>query len=138
MDNLFKFFNEMNRGNFSYIDKMDDDEVKELSPFVMLMWAHGAKDNEMVHTLLTDLYCNPYVFSLSKHPRLLLKLFVAANGEIDNTRYKFKKAKQQRGSSKEVKAIASFYGCSLKDADEYASILSKAEIKDIVDRTTLE
>ncbi len=129
---LFKFFDEMNKGNFSYVDSLSDDEVKSLSPFVLLMWMHGAQQNKVLHTLLTDWYCNVRVFSLSKHPRLLLKLFVAANGDIDSTRYKFKKSTGNE-ATKNAKAVAGYYQCSLSEAKDYLRILTKEDVKEIVE-----
>lgn len=128
---LFKLFDAINDEDFSFVDKMTDEEVKEIAPFVLLGWMHGAEENTAIHSIMTDLYCNQYVFSLAKHPRLLLKSFVYANGDIDNTRYKFKKPNQSKTQSKEVKYVASYYGCSLKDAEDYVSILSEQDIKEI-------
>lgn len=130
---LFKFFNKMNDGDFDYIDQISDDEVKGLAPFVMLMWANGAQGaNAHIHTLMTDMYCNPYVFSLSKHPRLLLKLFVAANSDIDNCRYKFRK-NGVKGETKSLYAISKFYGCGMHEATQYRDLLTDEELNDIVD-----
>jgi len=131
MSTLFRLMDAINDERFDFVDDMTDEEVKEVAPFVLLGWMHGANDNESIHTIMTDTYCNPYIFSLSKHPRLLLKLFVYANGDIDNTRYKFKKPKQGTAHSKTMKYIAQYYGCSLKDAADYANILEEGDIKEI-------
>lgn len=133
MSSLFRFFDKMNAGDFGYIDKMTDEEVKELSPYVLLMWMNGAQDNPEIHVMMTDMICNPYVFSLNNHPRLLLKLFVAANGEIDSSRYKFEKSEGMK-ASKQLKAIATYYQCTLKDAAGYVSLLGEEGIKEITDR----
>lgn len=130
MDNLFTFFNAMNKEDYAYVDSMTDDEVKTISPFVMLMWANGAVDNNDVHVILTDLYVNPYVFTLSKHPRLLLKAFMSANGGIDNTRYKFKKS-VTREQSALIKLIAEHYECGYDHAKDIQHILSDSDIKEL-------
>ena len=137
MNPLFVFFDKMNAGDFSYIDRMTDEEVKDLSPYVLLMWINGATSNPAIHIMMTDMLCNPYVFSLSNHPRLLLKLFMAANSEIDSSRYKFEKSGGKK-ASKHLKAIASFYQCTLTDAEGYASVLSDAEIKEITERIPVD
>lgn len=130
MDNLFQFFDAMNNENYDYIDKMTDDDVKKISPFVLLMWANGAVDNNHIHTILTDMYVNPYVFSLSKHPRLLLKLMVSANGGIDSTRYKFKKSVTKEQSNL-IKTIANHYRCGYNEAREIKELLSENDIKEL-------
>lgn len=124
MSDLFGFFQKANEGDFRYVDNMSDEEVKAISPFVLLMWANGAVENRPIHTIMTDTYMNDKVFSLSKHPRLLLKLFVAANSGIDKTRYSFLKYGASK-SNKVVEGIADFYNCSLSEARDFARILTE-------------
>lgn len=131
MSALFKLFDAINEEKFSFVDKMTDEEVKEISPFVLLGWMHGAEENTNIHSIMTDTYCNPYVFSLAKHPRLLLKTFVFANGDIDYTRYSFVKPTNKGSSDKTAKNVALYYGCSLKDAGDYVTLLSEENIKHI-------
>lgn len=136
-DDIFKFLEAANRGDLSYVDRMLDDEVKSLSPFVLLMWANGAKTNNYIHVLMTNLYMNEVTFGLAKHPRLLLKLFISANSDIGNTRYGFKKY----GATKEtikVQALADYYQCGTAAAKQYAMILSDEDVADIVERQTGE
>jgi len=130
---LFKFFDHMNRGDYDYVDSLTEDEVKGLSAFVVLMWVNGAEgSNAPYHVLLTDMYCNPYVFSLSRHPRLLLKLLVAANSGMGNTRYAFKK-NGIKNHTKELYAISRLYQCGMHEAKQYHEILNADEIEEIVD-----
>ena len=132
MSDLFSYLRNVNDGNYKHIDNMTDDELKKISPYVLTMWGNGAVDNNEIHTIVTNAYYNDKVFSLSKHPKLLLKLFMAANTDIDNTRYQFRKA---TGSSemKKYKAIGDYYNVSLDVAKQYATILEESDIKDIVE-----
>lgn len=131
MSDLFKFFDKANKGEFSYVDTMSEEEMKAISPFVLLGWGLGAQSNNEIHTIMTDAYMNDKVFSLGRHPRLLLKLFIAANSEIDNTRYKYVKAGGSK-STKDVEAIARYYNCGLHEARDYARILDEEEKKQLV------
>ncbi|WGH49827.1 hypothetical protein [Alishewanella phage vB_AspM_Slickus01] len=128
---LFDFFDRMNKGDFDHVDKMTDEEVKKLSPYVLLMWTRGAKNPQTkhIHVILTSLYCSDKVYTLAKHPRLLLKLFIAANCDIDNTRYSF--MKQNRVHDKSLKMIADFYDVTLSDAEEYKRLLSVEDITEL-------
>lgn len=125
---IFKFFEKMNRGEYSFVDAMSDDDIKSMAPYVVLCWCHGAQGNaKSGHVILTDTYCNPVVFSLYKHPRLLLKLFVFANSGFGATRYKFVKS----SNSDDVKLygmIASYYGCGMREAKEILPMLSDDDI----------
>ncbi len=123
----------MNKGDFSVVQRMTDKEAKELSAFVLLMWANGAQGpNSHIHVILTNTYCNPFVFSLSHHPKLLLMMLIAANMEIDNCRYEFRKAGVSK-PSKETYAISDYYDCGLTEARQYKDLLTKEEIKEIVE-----
>lgn len=126
---LFEFFNKMNQGNIDFVDQMSDDDVKKISPYVLLMWHPVDKAAKPIHTLSVAHVVTDKVFSLSKHPRLLLKLFIAANGGISKTRYEFKKLK--KAECPKVEMIAKFYNVSLSNAIEYSEILTDDEIGEI-------
>lgn len=127
---LFGFFNSACSGDFEKVDQMTDEEVKSLSPFVLMMWANGAQQNAGTHIIMTDLYCNDVVFSQAKHPRLLLKLFIAANCDLGNTRFKFKKSVSSEQSSL-IKLVANYYQCGYDEARDYCRILSQEDLEEI-------
>jgi hypothetical protein len=131
MSDLFSFLRKANTGDFAQVDAMTDEEVKKVSPYLLLSWGMGADENTSVHSIMTDMYMNDKVFSLHKHPRLLLKLFVSANCDIDNTRYSFVKGGSS-SQNKETKSIAHYYQCSLREARDYARILTDEDKKEIL------
>lgn len=133
MSDLFAFFSKANAGDYQYVDRMSEEEVKAISPFVLTMWGNNAKKNTEMHAIMTDTYMNDKVFPLAKHPRLLLKLFIAANSGIDDTRYAFLKAGASK-SSKAVESIADFYNCTLTEARDYAKILTDDDKKWLMER----
>lgn len=124
---IFRFLEKMNEGDFRFIDNMSDEEVKSIAPFVLLMWANGAKSNKEYHVVLTDNLCNTKVFQLHNHPRLLLKLFFAANGGIDNTRYSFVKTVSKEESAT-IKIVAEYYKIGYDSAKDYMRLLTKEDI----------
>ena len=131
MSELFKFFEKANKGDFSYVDSLSDDEVKKLSPFTLTMWAHGAEKNKSNHILFTNVIYNPYVFSFYKHPRLLLKLWIAAN-EGSNDRYKFVKSITQE-ETKLLTCIAKYYQCGIREAKDIKKLLTDEDMKMIIE-----
>lgn len=130
MSDLFKFFDKLNEGDLSYVDQMTDDEVKAISPFVLTMWMSGATSNNIEHVILTDTYCNDKIFQLSKHPRLLLKLFMSANEGIGRDRYKFEKSVTKEESAV-TKLIARHYQCGYNEAKQYKRLLSEKDLKEL-------
>lgn len=129
---IFKLFEAINRGDYDYIDALTDEEVKAFSPVVLLMWMHGATSNPETHVTYTNEYVNPFVFSLQKHPRLLLKLFVAANSGMGNTRYKFVKS-TTKNDSLIYRHIAKHYECGYDQAKEIKELLSDDDIKELTE-----
>lgn len=127
---LFNFLNEANKGNHDFVNDLKEEEVKELSPFLLLMWFSGADRNQHLHTFLTNLYCNDKVFTLSRHPRLLLHLFVAANSGMGNPRYSFRKATNKNDSAT-VLMVAEYYKVGYDVAKQYLSLLTKEDLKEI-------
>lgn len=127
---LFRFLKEMNQGNFRYVDGMSEKETKAISPFVLLMWCSGAEQEAPVHSVLTDTYVNDYVFTLSKHPKLLHKLFFAANGGVSNTKYAFRKSVTNE-ETKVIDAICFHYNCTPREAKDYKRILDKDSLDTI-------
>lgn len=127
---IFRFFDAANKGDFDFVDSLDVGDMKSLSPFVLLMWFGGAETDTHMHTILTDIYCNDKVFVLHRHPKLLLQLFIAANCDIGNTRYKFRKAVSSE-ESKVIRQIADYYRIGYDTAKQYKDILSKEDIDEI-------
>jgi len=130
MADLFKFLNKMNEGDLSYVDSLSDDEAKALSPYVIMMWINGASKNVEYRVILTDLYVNQYIFSLNKHPRLLLKLFVAANEGLGSCRYTFQKT-LNKNNKHIYRMIANHYKVSYDEAKDYHRLLSESDIEEL-------
>lgn len=128
---LFEFFNRMNAGDLQYVDNMSDEEVKKLSPYVLLMWNASDKAARPIHTLSVAHAVADKVFTLSKHPRLLLKLFISANCNISKTRYVFNKQAKAPAAPEDI-CISKFYNVTLSDALEYKNCLNKTEIEQIL------
>lgn len=127
---IFRFFNEANAGNHDFVNALTDEEVKGLSPYLLLMWFSGAERNQHSHTFLTNWYCNDKVFGLYNHPRLLLHLFVAANGDLGNTRYTYRKALSTNDRAK-VLMVAEYYKVGYDVAKQYLELLDDKDLKEI-------
>ena len=129
---LFDFLKAANRGDFGFLDRLSDEDLKEIQPFVVLGWLHGAKDNRDAHTILTDVYVNETLFTLHRHPRLVLQTMIAANSGIDNTRYEYVKSTSKKETSRVI-AVANYYSVTTSEAKDYINILDKKEVDKIVE-----
>ena len=88
---IFKALNKMNHQDYWWFLNLDEEEVKSLSPYVLMLWSKGAKENRPYHIIFTNQFVNPFVFHFNDHPKLLYCLLCVANGGIDQTKYEFKK-----------------------------------------------
>lgn len=128
---IFKAFEQINKENYDYFNHLSDEETKELSGYVLMRWMVGAAKNNEIHTILTNEYMNPYVFTLQKHPVLIYKLCIAANGGIDNTHYKFKKKPAPAKEDLLVSSVMWYYTCNVDEAKQYKELLSDDDLKEI-------
>jgi hypothetical protein len=127
---LFALFDAINKGDYAFVDGLTDDQLKSLSPFVLLMWMNGAVDNNEIHVLLTDAVVNEFVFSFSAHPRLLLKMLITANAGIDRTRYQFVKSVGKNEDSI-IRKLAKHYECGYDQAKDILPMMSEDDIKEL-------
>jgi hypothetical protein len=132
MNDLFAFFDAMNIGDFQFVTNMTDEEVKKISPFVLLMWVNGAVSDTEMRVVMTNSFVNEHVFGLAKHPRLLLKMFIASNQGLGDSRYKYKKSVSGEQSAS-IKLIAKYYNITYNHARDYLPMLGKDDIKELKD-----
>lgn len=125
--------NRMNSGDFEYFQKLTPEEMKELpAPYVLMMFARGAEENNHYHTMLTNIYVNSKVFSLYRHQKLLYLLLTEANSLGDDTRYRFVKDEKET-AGKDVKAVQWYLQCSEVEASMYVRLfISEDELKEIM------
>lgn len=127
---LFRFFEAINQEDYGYVDSLTDEEIKAMSPYVIQMWMHGASSNTELRVIYNNDYLNDKIFSLQKHPRLLLKLFIAANSGLGYTRFGFVKSVSS-AESVIIRQIAQHYACGYDQAKEIKELLSDEDLKEI-------
>jgi len=127
LSDIFEILNNINSNNIEYIDKLEDGELSDFKPFLVQQWLKGATSNKDYHLLLTNEFCNEYIFSLSKHPKLLYKLFCVANGFDENTYYKFRKRTINKKPLSNT-IISAIYSYSTEHANDVVNIFSKNEM----------
>ena len=128
---IFDVFSKINKENYDFFNHLTEQQIKDMHPYVVMRWMVGANNNNEIHTLLTNQYVNPYVFSLQKHPILLYKLAVASNGGIDDTRYSFAKKPSEKGTHKLSEAIMQHFHCNEDEACDRLAIMDESSIEEI-------
>jgi len=133
MADLFAFLSSCSAGDFRAVDALSDDDVKSLAPYVITGWMNGAQTQTDLYVILSDLICNDSIFSLSKHPRLQLKLFVAAVGGLPKTKFSYVK-NTGVGATKTIQQVADYYQITTAKAKCDMIAMSQDHITEIVKR----
>lgn len=128
--NIQHVLSRINAGDYDFFINMTEEEVKELSPYVLALWLRSANQNKGAHTFMTDAFLNTKLFHLSKHPKLLYLLACSANCDMDNTRYSFIPDKKEVKGTKH-KLIMREFGCNESVAKTYMHFLDDEDIKQL-------
>lgn len=124
---IFRTMKAADSKNPQFYDKLSEDEVKQLQPFLVMRWMTGTSSPRQVYFM--NEFVNPYVFSLTNHKRLLWQLLtVASDGK--SRKYEWIKAPGKATSSKPVSVdvIRQHYGYSTKHANDALPCLTVDDV----------
>ncbi len=118
---IFKFLDRLSAKDWKSYRKLDDDEKKEVSPYVIMRWLSGTHDPRQI--VLLSVAVNPFAWSLQKHKELVVQLMtVATSGR--RQRYKWTKlATRKKASSRAIDLVKRYFGYSSKEAQEALPLL---------------
>lgn len=118
---IFKFLDRISAKDWKSYRKLDDDEKKEVSPYVIMRWLSGTHDPRQI--VLLSVAVNPFAFTLQKHKELLVQLMtVTTSGR--RQRYTWTKvAPKKKSNSKLVELVKRYFGYSSKEAAEVLPLL---------------
>ena len=111
---LFGTLGKIDAKQLGLYDKLSEQERKQLHPLVIMRWLTG--DNDITKLIMLNELVNPYVFSLSKHPQLLIDLMTVCT-DGNKSRYGWKKVeKKQHKYSKCINVLQRYYQMSARQA----------------------
>ncbi len=125
---LFKLLSNISKNNAKYYETLSEEEIKEISPLVIMRWLSGSNDLRQI-TFLNELV-NPFVFSLAKnHKKLLIRLMTLCTSGKDR-RYKFNRVKSKKNTKmpKAVAVIKQIFGYNTLQALEVLPMISNEDI----------
>lgn len=128
--NIHHVLSRVNAGDYDFFLNMTEDEVKELSPYVLALWLRGAQHNRPEHVIMTDMILNTKLFTLNRHPKLLYLLACYANCDMGDTKYYFNGDKKE-GNAKRTKLVMREFQCNEGAAKMYEKFLSDDEFKEL-------
>lgn len=129
---IFRVMKAADAKNPQFFDKLTEEEVKQLQPFLVMRWMTGTSSARQVYFM--NEFVNPYAFSLTNHKRLIWQLLtVAADGK--SRRYEWIKAPGKATSNKpiSVDVVRQYYGYNTKHANEALACLTVDDVIDMAD-----
>lgn len=129
---IFRVMKAADAKNPQFFDKLTEEEVKQLQPFLVMRWMTGTSSARQVYFM--NEFVNPYAFSLTNHKRLIWQLLtVAADGK--SRRYEWIKAPGKAASNKpiSVDVVRQYYGYNTKHANEALACLTVDDVIDMAD-----
>ena len=118
---LNKILSALDRKDRGFYDRLDEDEKKGFSPFLMLRWASCVGDDpELEHYYIasTNHHANPHmlVHPLTKHPKLQWLLFTAVSPGLGTMRHNWVKPPKKPKLDGVRGALATMHP-NMKDCD---------------------
>lgn len=104
---------------------LSDDEKSGFFPLIIQRWMSGTQDERQI--VLLNSFANPYIFSLSNHPQLLMKLFQICSSKIPK-RYSWLAVKSKKKNGGILKIISEYYEMSLFEVKKLTVLPSNKEI----------
>lgn len=91
---------------------LSDEEKKGFAPLVVMRWLSGTSDERQI--ILLNEFVNPFVFTLGKHPHLLMQLMQVASSKTSK-RYQWLGIKSKKKNVEALKVVQEYYGMSARE-----------------------
>jgi hypothetical protein len=127
---IFEVIKEIEGLQTQFFDKLEDYEIRQIAPYVLMKWMAGVKDKNQLIAINDNV--NRVIFSMSKHPKLMYKLLMACATRKDKRVSWIKRAKIDK-SNTAVNIVREYYNCSYSDAIQYVKVLDPEKIMDMAE-----
>ena len=105
--------------------KLSDEEKKGFAPLVVMRWMSGTSDERQI--MLLNEFVNPSVFTLGKHPHLLMLLLQATSSKT-NKRYQWLGIKSKKKNIEAMKVVQEYYEMSMREVKLLNPFPPEAEV----------
>lgn len=129
---IFALLGALDVKDYDAWDKLTDEQRKEFSPYMVLRWLAGTRDERQL-VFLNEL-ANPLVFPFgTQHKELLLRLFaVCTDGQ--RKRYAWRNFKSSKKASRALQVVKERYGYGDREAKDALKLLSSTDVLELAER----
>jgi hypothetical protein len=130
---IFGLLGRLDKKRHDIWENLSEVERKGFAPVVVMRWMSGT--TSPLQIILINTLVNPVLFSLGKHPQLLMDL-LAASSDGHSKRYNWKsiKSTKSKKSDKLVELIKEYHGYSERIAKQYISFFSKEDYIEMAEK----
>lgn len=123
---IFDLLNKLNSTKSDDIyEKLSSEERKGFAPLIVMRWMSGTSDKQQI--MLLNEFTNPYVFSLAKHPRLLMHLLHASSSKTGK-RYQWLGIKSKKKNAESLKVVGEYFEMSPLEVSKMSPLPAPEEI----------
>jgi hypothetical protein len=105
--------------------KLSDDAKKGFTPLIVMRWLSGTSDERQI--ILLNEFVNKYVFTLGKHPHLLMQLMQVASSKTSK-RYQWIGVKSNKKNNNSRKVVQEYFDMSAREVNLMNPFPNEAEI----------
>lgn len=91
---------------------LSDDEKKGFAPLVVMRWLSGTSDERQI--MMLNEFVNPAVFTLGKHPHLLMLLLQTCNTKTTK-RYQWLGIKSKKKNAEALRVVGEYFEMSQRE-----------------------
>jgi hypothetical protein len=110
--------------------KLSDDEKKGFAPLIVMRWLSGTSDERQI--ILLNEFVNKYVFTLGKHPHLLMQLMQVASSKTSK-RYQWIGVKSNKKNNHSRKVVQEYFEMSAREVNLMNPFPGEVEIVQMAD-----
>lgn len=112
---IFELLSKINSSKSGDIySKLTDDERKGFAPLIAMRWMSGTSDERQI--ILLNEFVNKNVFTLAKHPHLLMHLLQVASSKTPK-RYQWIGIKSKKKNPRKRKAVQEYFEMSEREVN---------------------
>lgn len=117
-------------GDYEFVNNLSTEDLKELNPFVMLMWAAEPTNDVAAQKIVLDDFMGDKFFGLHKHPKLQMMMLISAISGFSGG-YRFMRPSKKSEHDKTIELIMREFSCNREVANSYLEFLSEEDLKEL-------